>query len=437
MKSVFLKTCAAGLALAMTLGLAACGGSDAASTASTGSGSSSTASTASTEGAELTFWYWADNTEQSDLIQSIVTSFNETNESGITVTAEEYPWDSGGFTDSVFNALMGGGGPDISTFKLQSGRTFAANNLLADMSSYVDAWEDKSQIGDNVWEMMTNSTGDGKTSVLPWTLEALYCYYRPSYFEQAGVEVPTTFDEFLTAIEKCTMDTDGDGQTDVYGFGMRGAGGGQEHLGNFLYPYGATWEDLTTPEAVEAYNAYLDIYKNGYAPESAVSAAYAEIVDGFQTGLTAMMIHHIGSYAIWEEAFGDDVGAFVIPGSDKGQWTCAGDTEFVVYEQCENKDAAFEFYKYMVTGEGGTTWFKGTGKGLGTDNVTSTDEFKNNRFQAVAAEALNYAGVLPPTDTLTEFINNVWASTNQQALLGQITAEEALKIMNDSLHGAG
>lgn len=438
MKSVFLKTCAAGLALAMTLGLAACGGSDASSTASTAStGSSSTASTASTEGAELTFWYWADNTEQSDLIQSIVTSFNETNESGITVTAEEYPWDSGGFTDSVFNALMGGGGPDISTFKLQSGRTFAANNLLADMSSYVDAWEDKSQIGDNVWEMMTNSTGDGKTSVLPWTLEALYCYYRPSYFEQAGVEVPTTFDEFLTAIEKCTMDTDGDGKTDVYGFGMRGAGGGQEHLGNFLYPYGATWEDLTTPEAVEAYNAYLDIYKNGYAPESAVSAAYAEIVDGFQTGLTAMMIHHIGSYAIWEEAFGDDVGAFVIPGSDKGQWTCAGDTEFVVYEQCENKDAAFEFYKYMVTGEGGTTWFKGTGKGLGTDNVTSTDEFKNNRFQAVAAEALNYAGVLPPTDTLTEFINNVWASTNQQALLGQITAEEALQIMNDSLHGEG
>ena len=165
--------------------------------------------------------------------------------------------------------------------------------------------------------------------------------------------------------------------------------------------------------------------------------AYAEIVDGFQTGLTAMMIHHIGSYAIWEEAFGDDVGAFVIPGSDKGQWTCAGDTEFVVYEQCENKDAAFEFYKYMVTGEGGTTWFKGTGKGLGTDNVTSTDEFKNNRFQTVAAEALNYAGVLPPTDTLTEFINNVWASTNQQALLGQITAEEALQIMNDSLHGEG
>ena len=26
--------------------------------------------------------------------------------------------------------------------------------------------------------------------------------------------------------------------------------------------------DLTTPEAVKAYSAYLNIYKSGYAPES-------------------------------------------------------------------------------------------------------------------------------------------------------------------------
>jgi len=422
------------LALVMALGLVACGGT--ASSASTAPASSAAGSVpAADEPVSLTFWYWADNTEQSDLMQSIVKNFNETNGKNITVTAEEYPWDSGGFTDSTFNAIMGGGGPDLSTMKLQAGKTFAANELYADMSSYIDAWEDKSQLGDNVWEMMTNATGDGKTSMLPWTLEGLYVYYRPSYFEQAGIEVPTTFDEFLSAIEKCTMDTDGDGKTDVYGYGMRGAGGGQEHLGNFLYPYGATWEDLTTPEAVEAYNAYLDIYKNGYTPESATSAAYAEMVDGFKTGLTAMIIHHIGSYATWVDTFGDDVDAFVVPGSDKGQWTCAGDTELVVYEQCGNKDAAFEFYKYMVTGEGGTMWFKGTGKGLGTDNVTATEEFKSNKFQAVAAEALNYAGVLPPTDTLTEFINNVWAPTNQQALMGQISAEDALATMNAALHG--
>ena len=45
------------------------------------------------------------------------------------------------------------------------------------------------------------------------------------------------------------------------------------------------------------------------------------------------------------------------------------------------------------------------------------------------------AGVLPPTETLSEFTGTVWTPTNQQALLGQITPEEALKQMNEAIHG--
>ena len=445
------KFLAISLGIIMTLGLAACGSSGSggseskateskadtsvASEASSQAESSSEEKTDSGEAINLTYWYWADNTEQSELMMNAVEAFNESNDMNITVTAEEYPWESGGMMETMFTAAMGGGGPDISTFKLSSGKLYAANGLLADMSSYVDSWEDKSEINDSTWQMMKDATDDGKLSILPFTLEPLYVYYRPSYFEAAGVEVPTTFDEFMDCVEKCTMDTDGDGKIDVYGYGLRGAAGGQEHLGSWLYAFGADWNDLTTPEAVEAYESYLSIFQNGYTPESAVNAAYSELVDGFKTGLTAMIIHHIGSSTTWMEQFGDDVDAFVFPGTDKGQWTCTGDTEFIVYEKCENKEAAFEFVKFMTTGEGGTMWFKGTGKGLGTSNVVNTDEFEENKFQKVSAEALNYAGVLPFTETISEFSNNVWASTNQQALLGQISAADALKTMNDAIQG--
>ncbi len=388
------------------------------------------------EPAELTYWYWADNAEYSALMQELVANFNETNEYGITVTAEEYPWDNGGFTQSTFTAVMGGGGPDISTFKLSAAKMFNANALLADMSEYVANWEEASQISDSAWSIMTDATADGATRVLPWTLEALYVYYRPSYFEQAGIEsVPETWDDFMTAIEKATMDTDGDGTIDVYGYGMRGAGGGHEHLGSFLYANGASWDDLTTPEAVAAYEQYLSIFENGYAPEASVNVAFAEMVDGFKTGTTATIIHHIGSSTDWVEAFGDDVDAFPIPASDDGQWTCAGDTDMVIYEQCENKAAAFEFYKYMTTGQGGTDWFIASGKGLGTENILATEEFASNRFQAVAAESLQFANVLPTTDTLSEYTGTVWAAANQQALLGQVTPEEALAQMQAALHG--
>ena len=36
------------------------------------------------------------------------------------------------------------------------------------------------------------------------------------------------------------MDTNGDGKTDVYGFGMRGASGGQEPWGSFIYGEGGS-----------------------------------------------------------------------------------------------------------------------------------------------------------------------------------------------------
>ena len=84
--------------------------------------------------------------------------------------------------------------------------------------------------------------------VMPWNIQVLYVYYRPSYFEQAGIEVPTTYEEFLQAIEKCTMDTNGDGQTDVYGFGMRGATGGQEPWGSFIYGRGGSFEGIRSSD---------------------------------------------------------------------------------------------------------------------------------------------------------------------------------------------
>jgi multiple sugar transport system substrate-binding protein len=96
----------------------------------------------------LTYWYWADNTEQSACMQEAVAAFNESNGKGITVVAEEYPWDSGGYIETVFNAVMGGGGPDITCFKVSGGKLFNASGLLNDMTSYVEGWEDAGQISD-------------------------------------------------------------------------------------------------------------------------------------------------------------------------------------------------------------------------------------------------------------------------------------------------
>ena len=392
------------------------------------------ADSGSTEGVTINFRYWADNTEYSQLMQDIVAKFNAENGKGITVVAEESPWDGGAYSENLFNAKMGGGDIDCATWKLTSTPLFVNNDLLADLTPFIENWEDKDDIDENIYNIMKEAGGsEDAMYVMPWNIQVLYVYYRPSYFEQAGIEVPTTYEEFLQAIEKCTMDTNGDGQTDVYGFGMRGATGGQEPWGSFIYGRGGSFEDLTTPEAVQGMQDFIDIYQKGYVPPTATSDGFNEIIANFKSGLTAMTIHHTGSSADMEATFGDDVSAFAFPAGE-GQWTSMGDTETVIFESCENKEAAFEWVSYLATGEGQKMWCEGTGNVPVSKTLQETDFFQNNRFMKASIEGQSYAGILPILDTTTEWVSTIWPNTVAQALSGGITAEQCMQTLQDGLY---
>ncbi|MCQ5146665.1 extracellular solute-binding protein, partial [Enterocloster bolteae] len=69
----------------------------------------------------------------------------------------------------------------------------------------------------------------------PRTTIVMYLYSRKSMFEKAGIDYPKTVDEFFDACEKLTVDTDGDGKTDQYGFGMRGGNGGHYMWSSFVF----------------------------------------------------------------------------------------------------------------------------------------------------------------------------------------------------------
>lgn len=382
----------------------------------------------------INFKYWADNTEYSQLMQEIIEKFNKENEKGIEVVGEEVPWDGGAYSENLFNACMGGGSPDVATWKQTSTPLFVNNDLLTDLTPYIDKWEDKDDIPENIYNIMKEAGGsEEEMYVMPWNVQVLYVYYRPSIFEKAGVEVPKTYDEFLEAIKKCTMDTDGDGETDVYGFGMRGAKGGQEPWGSFIYGEGGDFENLTSKESVKGMQDFIDLYENGYVPPTAVSDGFQETVANFQSGLTAMFIHHTGSSANMEEVLGDDVAAFPFPAGE-GQWTSMGDTETVIFESCENKAAAFEWVSYLATGEGQKMWCEGTGQVPVSQTVQQGEYFQNNKFMKASIEGMDYAGIIPIKDTTTEWISTVWPSTVGQALTGEISAKECMEILQEELY---
>ena len=388
-------------------------------------------SLASAEEVTIKFWYWADNDGYAQTMEEMIADFNATNGKGITVVGEQYPWDGGSYSNNLLTAALGGGAPDVSTFKLTATPSFTNNNLLANLDELIAGWADKEQISENLYNVMRSASGTDSVYVMPWNTQVLYVYYRPSMFEAAGVEVPTTYAEFLDVCAKLTRDTDGDGKTDVYGFGMRGSNGGQEPWGCFIYAAGGSFETMDSPEAIQGMQDYIDLFKNGYAPETAPNDGFSQVIDAFKSGLTAMTIHHTGSSAQMIEQFGDDVAAFVFPAGE-GQWTSMGDTETVMFESCQNKEAAFEWMSYLATGKGQETWCTVTGNVPVAARVQAMDQFQNDRFMKTSIEGSSVAGILPVLDTTTEWISN-WPSVIQQALLGDITAEEAMQELQDSL----
>lgn len=421
--------------LALTLALAMAVTSFAGCAKQPGTASSAAESqAASGEPVTITHWYWADSSDYSAKMKEIVEDFNKSNKSNITVKAEEYPWDGGAYSENLFNAVMGGGGPDTAAWKLTSTPLFTANNLLASLDSYVSKWDKKDDIDQNIYDIMKQAGGKDEMYVMPWNIQILYVYYRPSIFKQAGVEVPKTYEEFLEAIKKTTLDTNGDGKTDVYGFGMRGAKGGQEPWGSFIYGRGGSFEDMTTPESVQGMQDFIDLYKNGYVPPTATQDGFNEIIANFKSGKTAMTIHHVGSSAGMVETFGDDVDAFPFP-AGKGQWTSMGDTENVIFEACKNKEAAFEWVSYLAAGEGQEKWCKITGNMPVSKTVQALPEFKDNKFMKASIAGQSYAGIIPIKDTTTEWISTIWPNTVASALTGKETAADAMKTLQEGLYG--
>jgi len=214
---------------------------------------------------------------------------------------------------------------------------------------------------------------------------------------------------------------------------MRGAKGGQEPWGSFIWARGGTFADFTAPKAVAGMQDFIDLYKNGYVPPTATMDGFNEIIANFKSGKTAMTVHHIGSSSGMIQTFGDDVDAFPFPG-DVGKWTSMGDTENVMLKSCKNPDAAFEWLAYLATGKGQETWCTVTGNVPVSKDVKALPFFQNNRFMKVSIEGAPWAGILPILDTTTEWISTIWPNTVASALLGKVTAAEAMKTLQDGLY---
>ena len=98
-------------------------------------------------------------------------------------------------------------------------------------------WMDKSVTDGLAKGVMDACTIDGQMTYYPVAVQPQGVIYRMDRFEEAGLEIPTTWDEFVECAKALTKDTDGDGEIDQWGFSMVGSNNssGQSRVLSFMW----------------------------------------------------------------------------------------------------------------------------------------------------------------------------------------------------------
>jgi multiple sugar transport system substrate-binding protein len=146
----------------------------------------------------------------------------------------------------------------------------------------------------------------GEVIALPWLWQGLFFFYRADLFAQYGIRIPTnenplSWDEVVDAAEKLTLDTNGDGEIDIYGWNdawhddnlisyywsRLNAEGGQL-FDNFPDAPKAAYNN---PAGVRALESMKTIWENGWIhPDSITVESGGVQCRMFYSGLGAMTL---------------------------------------------------------------------------------------------------------------------------------------------------
>lgn len=136
------------------------------------------------------------------------------------------------------------------------------------------------------------ATVDGKTYGVPFYNYALSLVYRKDLYEQAGLEPPTSLDELKAAAAKLESGKRA-------GIAMQPQKGYKifEEWANYLFAAGGSIQDddnkvtLDSPEAREALQAYIDIYKES-APKNSLNWAFDEAIRAVSSDRAAQLLNY-------------------------------------------------------------------------------------------------------------------------------------------------
>ncbi|WP_240230848.1 ABC transporter substrate-binding protein [Devosia lacusdianchii] len=215
----------------------------------------------------------------------------ETTHPDVTIDFTLVPRD--GYTDAMITQFAAGAPPDIVHLTSFEYQTFAENGWLEDLGP----WVEKSGMDLTGWAGQSACVWKGTTNCIMLLYFGYILAYNEQLLEEAGVAVPTNWEEFLAAARATTIDRDGDGIKDVYGTGVHLATANSSYTNDvlmYVLSAGGRWTDsngkvtINTPETIEGINRWRTLVEEELTPMGMVGGDTDQL---FMEGKVAMRIN--------------------------------------------------------------------------------------------------------------------------------------------------
>lgn len=219
---------------------------------------------------ELTFTSWLPGVDEA------VAIWNEENPD-IQVTVQTGPNGNGGTYQNFFNQIEAGNAPDLGQIEYDALPNFRVQDGVENIAACAGVTDAESTFIDWTWSQVTFGEADSVYAI-PQDIGPEAMYYRADLFEEAGIAVPTTWEEYAAAAvivrEKGGYITNFS-QGDVNAFaGLVWQNGGQWFAND-----GESWEvKLDSPESTEVANYWQDLISNDLV------ATYPTFTDEWNNG---------------------------------------------------------------------------------------------------------------------------------------------------------
>lgn len=376
--------------------------------------------------------YWHTFTSQSEQagLDAVMALFKAAHPD-IAVTPENIP--NPEFMAKITAAVVSGSRPSVTMVASERFQDLLAMGALTDISDRVSSWERRKDFDDKRFDSIT---ADGKIYGVPSFTFVDWMYYRKDWFEQAGIAVPTTLAEMRDAAIKLTDPSKG-----RYGFGLRGGPGGQNIIINImeafgspvLHPDGKT--GLDREKAIQAIDYFAGLLTKDHAvPPSAANDGFRQMIEGFQTGQTAMIYHHTGSY--------QDIASKLKPGVEFGTMAIpAGPAARVArlayaynaITKPEDADAAWQWVKFWGEPDAAVAFLEKTGYFPASSVAAKDQRIVANPMYKAAADTLDFGIPQPSFPGAAGWAESSVLPNFQRVLIGQATPEQAVDEMISAL----